>query len=76
MPPGHGVLVSAETDSDGRFALEGIPPEPYRFQVQWPPRKEIESEPLELERAGEWELVLECDAAAGSLDARVVAAPD
>lgn len=76
MPPGHSVLVSAETDSDGRFALEGIPPEPYRFQVQWSPRKEIESEPLELERAGEWELVLQCDAAADSLDVRVDAAPD
>jgi protocatechuate 3,4-dioxygenase beta subunit len=76
LPP-YNVVASAETDRDGRFRLDNVPPGPWWFTAYQGSGKEIKSESVTFERPEQYmmELVVRDGPEGRQLTARIVTAP-
>jgi protocatechuate 3,4-dioxygenase beta subunit len=76
-PPPYKVVASAETDRDGRFRLDNVPPGPWWFTDYQGSGNEIKSESVTFERPEQYavELVVRDGPEGRRLTARIVSAP-
>jgi hypothetical protein len=58
LPPAQNVLTSVETDPQGYFRLDSVPPHPYWFVFRGEDGQEVRSEPFQFKQAGAYKLEL------------------